>query len=122
MGVDAPPAEHLQERLAGKLHETGQDDEVRCVRTARVGERAVPVRPGAEVLHPQHERLDPGTFGTSEPLDPVTVGPHGDDLRAVRRILGRVDEGLQVRAGAGDQDHHPHRAGSVVELRGGARA
>jgi hypothetical protein len=50
------------------------------------------------------ERRHPGALGTGQPLDPVAVRPDGDDLGAVRRVTAGIQQGLQVRPGARDED------------------
>jgi hypothetical protein len=50
------------------------------------------------------ERRHPGALRAGQPLDVVPVGADGDDLGAVRRVGTGVEEGLQVRPGARDED------------------
>ena len=52
-------------------------------------------------------RRQPGAGGALQPLDRVPVGTHGHHLGAVRRVGGGVEQGLQVGARAGHQDHQP---------------
>ncbi len=69
-----------------------------------VGQRAVPVVAVGEVAEPAHERRDAGPLGAGQPLDAVTVGADGDHPGAVRRVGAGVEQGLEVGAGAGDED------------------
>ena len=47
---------------------------------------------------------DLGPLGAGQRLDVVAVGADGDHAGAVRRVRGRVEQGLEVGAGARDED------------------
>ncbi|EGJ76923.1 putative phosphoribosylglycinamide formyltransferase [Streptomyces sp. Tu6071] len=117
VGVDEAPAETVQELLADDLHETGRDHEVRGVRGGGPGEREVPGGAVRVVLDPAHEGGDSGGTGPFQARDALAVGTDGDDacpvaLRAL--LLDGVEEGLEVAAGAGDEDDEALDAGCVV--------
>ena len=46
---------------------------------------------------------------------PVAVGADGDDPGAVRRVGAGVEQGLQVGAGAGDEDDEAEGGGHARE-------
>ena len=73
-----------------------------------VGEGPVPLLAGGVVAHPSYEGRDAGPFGARQPLDPVAVGTDGDHLGAVAGVGAGVEQGLEVGAGAGDQDDEAH--------------
>src|SRR3546814_10926143 len=64
----------------------------------RLGERAVPLAAGAELLHRSHEGGDAGTLRAGQPLDALTIGAHRNHARAVRRVLARVDQRLDRKS------------------------
>ena len=69
------------------------------------GECLVPLVAAGEVPQPYGERGYAGTFGPGKTFDAVAVGSDGDNRGAVRRIAGRVEQGLQQRAGSGEQNN-----------------
>ena len=69
-----------------------------------LGQRSVPGVAVGVVTEPLDERGDACTLGAGESLDAVTVGTDRDDRGAVGRVSRRVDQGLEVGAGAGDED------------------
>jgi hypothetical protein len=111
VGVDEPAAVRRQEVAADQLHEAGRDDQVRLVAGHRRGQGPVPRGPVREVLDPVHERRQPGPLRTGQALDAVAVGADGNDLRAVRRVGGCVEQGLEVGAGPRDEDNKARGSG-----------
>jgi hypothetical protein len=114
MGVDETPAEALQERRPGQLHEPGGHDQVRLVLGHLVGHRAVPRRTVWKVADPEHEGRYADAFGPSQRLDPVAIRTDGHDRGAVRRVGAGVEESLQVGATARDEHDQPGGHGGLT--------
>jgi hypothetical protein len=96
--VDDPVREALQERLREQLHEAGADDEGDAAPLEPVGHRPVALLSGAVGLQRERLCLDARCPGTLERARFRTAGGDGDHGQP------RVEEGLEVRPLAGDQD------------------
>ena len=81
-----------------------EHDEVGLVRGDRAAPARGPTPRGLVVLDPEHEGRDAGPLGAGQALDAVAVGADGDHAGAVRRVGAGVEQGLEVGAGAGDED------------------
>ena len=97
------PPKRVEELGADQLHEAGQHDQVGLEAGDGVGQRAVPVLAARELADLLHEGRHAGPLGAGEALDVVAVGADGDHAGAVRRVRARVEKGLEVGAGAGDE-------------------
>src|SRR5579859_169189 len=97
MRVQAAAGERPQEIVADQLHEACQHHKVRFVQPAGGGQAFVPLLPAGEVRDPADERGDTVRGGTVEALAGGPVRADSHDTGAERRILPRIDQGLQVR-------------------------
>jgi hypothetical protein len=104
VGIEIAVAERVEEARSDELEEPGGDDEVGLVLGDVRGQRRIPVVAGLVRLQLIHEHRHTRRGGPVEPADAVPVGADRDDPGAVLRIRGRVEQGLQVAAGPGDED------------------
>ena len=113
-----------QEAWAEDLHEPGGHHQVGSIGRDRLRQGNVPGVAVGEVLNPNDLSWYAGSVGPAQPFDSLPIRGDSDYLSAVRRILAGVEQGLQQRAGATDQDHEAarrhfgHAADLVVKGKG----
>ena len=109
--VEVAAAELAQERRPGQPQEPGRDDQVRPVRRDRAPSAPRPRPRGCRGRRPTPRRsARPAAAARSTPPVPGRSAPTATTCRAVRRVGTRLEQGLQVRATAGDQhDQTPSR-------------
>ena len=107
------PSKRGQEVGPTSFMNPAEIDQVGLVLGDRRREGAVPRAAVGVVLHPVHERRDPGPLGAGEPLDAVAVRADRDHLR--RRTTGR----RRRRAGPGGWCRNRRRGRRGAQARGG---
>ena len=126
VGVDHAAGEPAEELRTDQLHEAGQHHQVGLEGRHRVGQGRCP---SASRLVNSADLVDEGRhagrLGAGQALDAVAVGADGDHRGAVRRVRARVEQRLEVGAGAGDEDDESRRnqraPGQATEQRGSVR-
>jgi len=104
--VDHFPPESIEHRFADDAHEPGQHDQVRFTCRHQQGQGRIEVTALGETAVFEHAAADPGV-GCA--LQARCVGHVADDMVDANIQppgVYRVNDRLQVAAGAGDQDGH----------------
>src|SRR3989440_8957390 len=114
--VDDPPGEALYERGAEQLHEAREDHEVDAPLRKPVAEGGIALLPAPVAPSLENARLDAGIRCSRESARIRVVRPDGDDLDPLTG-LHRVDQRLEVRSLARDEDAHAEAHRGTVATR-----
>ena len=74
----------------------------------RLGQCLVPGSPAGVLRCPNNETRYAVALSPLQALDHSPVGAHGDDLHAITGVASGIEKGLQIGAGAGDEDDDAH--------------
>jgi hypothetical protein len=104
----------LEDRRPQQAHVPGRDHDVDAPIAEEIRDRPVEVVPVGEVSRLHHGGFDAGCTRAIEGLDAGAVRKHERDQRTAD---GVIEEGLQVRPGAGNEhrDPFPHGRGTLPE-------
>ena len=114
MSVDHRAADAGQEARPEDLHEPRTDHEIGVVLGDRLRRGRRPRRRRSAWSATRTVNVGtPERSARASPSMPAAVGSDGHDLRRVAGLGRGVEQRLQQRAGAGDQDDHPRRHGEL---------
>ncbi len=109
MNIHDPHRKGTEEKRRKDPHETGHHDKLDTARLKNVDHHSVKILPSGKIFLPDNDRMNAVFFRSFQGVSIVVVAENDLDLRLEHSPFDMIDNGLQIRAAAGNENTYAQR-------------